>query len=220
MFRGDPRRPWIDIGSEKIVQRHLSMVAIQVYLREKSNSMDAIPAVDFLDNHLLSFNGFLSTFEIQRNDNLVPKGSSQALNSYKNELTAALSSLKKKRDDHPELFVTDDSNDNGCKSLLDALYEEGIIPTYSFPKNVVSTYISDNYGKVKYQVERGLDVAIGEYAPAELSLWIKRLTKLVASIIPVENAAYRPPHLPPDHSSMMPVTEKRSLPAHNADGSV
>ena len=37
--------------------------------------------------------------------------------------------------------------------------------TYSFPKNVVSTYISDVSGKVKYQVERGLDVAIGEYAP-------------------------------------------------------
>lgn len=35
----------------------------------------------------------------------------------------------------------------------------------SFPKNVVSTYISDVSGKVKYQVERGLDVAIGEYAP-------------------------------------------------------
>ena len=48
---------------------------------------------------------------------------------------------------------------------MDALYEEGVIPTYSFPKNVVSTYISDVSGKVKYQVERGLDVAIGEYAP-------------------------------------------------------
>lgn len=53
----------------------------------------------------------------------------------------------------------------GQKTLLDALYEEGIIPTYSFPKNVVSTYISGTNGKIKYQVERGLDVAIGEYAP-------------------------------------------------------
>ena len=51
------------------------------------------------------------------------------------------------------------------KSLLDALYEEGIIPTYSFPKNVVSTYISDYNGNILYQVERGLDVAISEYAP-------------------------------------------------------
>ena len=49
--------------------------------------------------------------------------------------------------------------------LLDALYEEGIIPTYSFPKNVVSTYISDMNGILRYEVDRGLDVAISEYAP-------------------------------------------------------
>ena len=49
--------------------------------------------------------------------------------------------------------------------MLDALYEEGIIPTYSFPKNVVSTYISDINGKILYEVSRGLDIAIGEYAP-------------------------------------------------------
>lgn len=45
--------------------------------------------------------------------------------------------------------------------MLDALYEDGVIPTYSFPKNVVSTYISDGNGKIKYDVDRGLDVAIG-----------------------------------------------------------
>ena len=32
MFRGDPRKPWIDISSEKITQRHLGMVALQTYL--------------------------------------------------------------------------------------------------------------------------------------------------------------------------------------------
>jgi hypothetical protein len=50
-------------------------------------------------------------------------------------------------------------------SVSNALYEEGIIPTYSFPKNVVSTYIPDRNGKILYEVDRGLDVAIGEYAP-------------------------------------------------------
>ena len=52
-----------------------------------------------------------------------------------------------------------------AKVLLDALYEEGIIPTYSFPKNVVSTYIMNEYGRTQYEIERGLDIAIGEYAP-------------------------------------------------------
>ena len=165
MFRGDPRRPWIDIDSEKIVQRHLGMVALQAYLRVRMESLDAIPAIDFLDNHLPPFSGFLDMYDIPETDILVPAESKEVLRNYKSVLEDSLAALKQKRDDHPELFETDDSSDNGKKSLLDALYEEGIIPTYSFPKNVVSTYISDINGKVKYQVERGLDVAIGEYAP-------------------------------------------------------
>ena len=31
MFRGDPRKPWIDIRSEKLIQRHLAMVILQEY---------------------------------------------------------------------------------------------------------------------------------------------------------------------------------------------
>ena len=104
-------------------------------------------------------------YDIPEDDILVPADSKGALLSYKTALEDALATLKQKRDDHPELFEADDNSDNGKKSLLDALYEDGVIPTYSFPKNVVSTYISDNSGKVRYQVERGLDVAIGEYAP-------------------------------------------------------
>lgn len=61
--------------------------------------------------------------------------------------------------------VDEGAKEGDAKVLLDALYEEGIIPTYSFPKNVVSTYIPDMNGKILYEVERGLDVAIGEYAP-------------------------------------------------------
>lgn len=165
MFRGDPRRPWIDIGSEKIVQRHLGMVALQSYLREKTSSLDEISAIDFLDNHLQSFVGFLSEFSIKEDDILVPAVSRGALSSYKASLEDSLEDLYQKRVAHPELYETDDGNESGKKSFLDALYEEGIIPTYSFPKNVVSTYISNSNGKVKYQVERGLDVAISEYAP-------------------------------------------------------
>ena len=85
---------------------------------------------------------------------------------FKTALINELDKLAQKRKDHPELFgVNDDLNANDAKSMLDALYEEGIIPTYSFPKNVVSTYISNSEGKIRYQVERGLDIAIGEYAP-------------------------------------------------------
>lgn len=196
MFRGDPRKPWIDVGSEKIVQRHLGMVALQAYLRLKGNSLDVIPAIDFLDENLQDFYRFLDTFAIDYMSILVPTNSQKVLRSYKSSLKDSLSVLKLKRDAHPELFESDGSSDSSKKTFLDALYEEGIIPTYSFPKNVVSTYISDINGKVKYQVERGLDVAIGEYAPGRAIVVDKTTYQIGGLYYPgggrTEQAAYSP----------------------------
>lgn len=87
-------------------------------------------------------------------------------------------------------------DDSSKKTFLDALYEEGIIPTYSFPKNVVSTYISGIDGKVKYQVERGLDVAIGEYAPGRAIVVDKTTYQIGGLYYPgggrTEQTAYSP----------------------------
>lgn len=164
MFRGDPRRPWIDVQSEKLIQRHLSIVLLQEFLQNKS--LDSLPAAVFLDEYLTDFLEYLSGFSLKNTSSLLPGQSNFSMVSFKEELSTAMGVLKEKKDRHPELFGI---NDNGelsrPKSFLDALYEESIIPTYSFPKNVVSIYISDQYGKVSYQVERGLDIAIGEYAP-------------------------------------------------------
>lgn len=84
-------------------------------------------------------------------------------------LSKAFSQMKAKCDQHPELFgVREDGSLANAKSLLDALYEDGAIPTYSFPKNVISTYIFDpesSYKRLAYQPDRGLDMAISEYAP-------------------------------------------------------
>lgn len=66
-------------------------------------------------------------------------------------------------------------------SIIRSLYEEGIIPTYSFPKNVVSTYITNGDGIVKYQVDRGLDVAIGEYAPGR-GIVVDKLTYQIGGL--------------------------------------
>ena len=81
-------------------------------------------------------------------------------------MITSLKLLQEKRNTHPEQFgALPNVPPDKQKTLLDALYEEGIIPTYSFPKNVVSTYITDMSGKLRYEVDRGLDVAISEYAP-------------------------------------------------------
>lgn len=166
MFRGDPRRPWIDIRSEKLLQRHLNMIALQEFLASKHSSLDELPAVLFLDEVLDEFMDFLQDFKIPRKSALVPANAVLDMDAFRNEFAESLKNLKEKRNAHPEQFeAIPNASANKQKILLDALYEEGIIPTYSFPKNVVSTYISDMNGILRYEVDRGLDVAISEYAP-------------------------------------------------------
>ena len=174
MFRGDSRKPWINIGSIKLLQRHISMVLIQEFLKQKGSSLDAMHAAEFLDHDMDEFRTFVHTYEIGRQSALLPYRNDFSKKEYEAGLQAALMQLKQKRHDHPELFGVDGDRQTSPKSLLDAFYEEGIIPTYSFPKNVVSTYISGRDGKLKYQVERGLDVAIGEYAPGRAIVVDKR----------------------------------------------
>lgn len=162
MFRGDPRRPWIDVRSEKLLQRHLAMVILQEFLTEEHMSLDTVPAAVFLKDFLDNFKNYLASYNVDKDKLLLPIGVIFHYSEFADELKEALDTLKEKCHAHPELFGVDEGD---AKVLLDALYEEGIIPTYSFPKNVVSTYIPDMHGKILYEVERGLDVAIGEYAP-------------------------------------------------------
>ncbi len=166
MFRGDPRRPWVDTQSEKLLQRHLTMVILQEFLAENHTSLDTIPAALFLEDYLDNFKRYLSSYNIDQDKCLLPVGTTLNYSLFESDLDRAFDTLKEKCRSHPELFgIEEGANESDAKVLLDALYEEGIIPTYSFPKNVVSTYIPDMNGKILYEVDRGLDVAIGEYAP-------------------------------------------------------
>ena len=166
MFRGDPRKPWIDIRSEKLLQRHLAMVILQEFLSENHMSLDTVSAAVFLNEFLDDFKSYLASYNANKDKLLLPAKMSFRYSVFEDELKKSFDALKEKCQSHPELFgVEEGAKEGEAKILLDALYEEGIIPTYSFPKNVVSTYIPDSYGKILYEVDRGLDVAIGEYAP-------------------------------------------------------
>ena len=166
MFRGDPRKPWIDIRSEKLLQRHLAMVILQEFLSEKHTSLDTVSAAFFLNDFLDDFKDYLASYNVDKDKLLLPVGIPFHYSEFEDELKNSFDILKEKCQTHPELFgVEEGAKEGSAKVLLDALYEEGIIPTYSFPKNVVSTYIPDIHGKILYEVDRGLDIAIGEYAP-------------------------------------------------------
>ncbi len=166
MFRGDPRKPWIDVKSEKLLQRHLTMVILQEFLAKNHMSLDTVPAAIFLQDLLDDFKHYLVAYNIGKDNLLLPAGTTFHSSVFVDELIKVFETLKEKCQAHPELFgVGEGAKEDDAKVLLDALYEKGAIPTYSFPKNVVSTYIPDTSGKILYAVDRGLDVAIGEYAP-------------------------------------------------------
>ena len=167
MFRGDPRKPWVDVNSEKLIRRHISMIILQDYLSSVGSSLNLMTAAEFFDHHIESFVPFATNYRIADREVLLPKGAKDDMGSISNILIKDLQQLNEKYRRHPEMFgMINGQLNRNAQSILDALYEEGIIPTYSFPKNVVSTYISDPKTTVlKYSVERGLDIAIGEYAP-------------------------------------------------------
>ena len=168
MLRGDPRKPWIDVQSEKLLQRHMAMVLLQEFLTKNHMSLDTISTAIFLKDYFESFKNFLASYNFDENRFLLPAETVFHYSVFKNELKESFEALKEKCQAHPELYgVEEGAKEGDAKILLDALYEEGIIPTYSFPKNVVSTYIPDMNGKIIYEVDRGLDVAIGEYAPGK-----------------------------------------------------
>ena len=173
MFRGDPRKPWIDISSTKLILRHLTIVAIESFFDEyiEDSSIDSFSAGQFLDQFYESFINYVIRRDFNINKVLLP---SQGV-SYRDFISFVseqFAFLLQKYDNHPELFISDSPNGDdkykNSKSLLDALYEEGIIPTFSFPKNVVSATVMDGQtDRIKYQVQRGLDIAISEYAPGK-----------------------------------------------------
>lgn len=167
MFRGDPRSPWIDVQSEKLIQRHMSMIVLQEYLALIPSSLEIMTAAEFVREYVDPFVEYLMQYDVEKDAILIPEGANFDRDSFRKALVESIEQMKDNCENHPELFGILEGGEiaDDAKTLLDALYEDGIVPTYSFPKNVVSTYISDFYGKLKYQVERGLDVAIGEYAP-------------------------------------------------------
>lgn len=62
------------------------------------------------------------------------------------------------------------------KKLLDVLLEEGIFPTYSFPRNVIGFYIEDSTGnKIIEKPERAIDISLSEYAPGRIVVVNKKI---------------------------------------------
>lgn len=161
---GKVRKPWIDNKSDRLIRRHLFIEIFKTFYAKQNVSIDEILTQEFYDQDYESFHQFINQFDLSETERgiLLPLKSTLDLVILREELKDALMALKTDVEKHPEKY---DPENEEKVTLLDSLYNEGLIPTFSFPKNVVGFYIEDEKGKIIQKPERSLDVAISEYAP-------------------------------------------------------
>ena len=176
IISGKVRKPWIDVNSQKLVKRHLSMIVLNEFMNKMSTSIDGCLTLDFFTDYHDSFETFLKLFSFSQAqlDILIPRSVDLDVSGVLKTLNHSLYDLKEKVEAYPELY----SLENEEKiTLLDSLFDEGLLPTYSFPKNVVGFYIEDEKGEIAQKPDRALDIAISEYAPGRVIVVNKKTYK-------------------------------------------
>lgn len=176
MLRGEPRQPWIDVQSPKLIARHLNLIILNSVVRDLGYNLDALSTVHFFEQDMQNLRIAIQSFPTCDEIHALSAEINEDL--LKANLLDDLRTLKEKMDAHPDAYGV---GSNTQKSFLDALYEEGIIPTYSFPKDVVSLYIEKENGSILQQVDRGLDIAISEYAPGR-SIVVDKETYVIGGL--------------------------------------
>lgn len=167
IVRGELREPGIDVANEKLVRRHLATVFFTRFGEEEGISVERIPVDEFFNAHLSDFKKALHGFTLNQKEQrtLVPKGMNVNLDSIKRTIREEIDAIESEYKDRPEAFL--ETGGKSYKSLLDCLLEEAVLPTYSFPRNVVGFEVEDRSkgNKLLQRPDRSLDVAVSEYAP-------------------------------------------------------
>lgn len=181
IIAGEPRHPAIDIDNTKLVYRHLNVILISRYLGQYHTAANEEGVIDFFKNHYEGFKTFALSATVETENGLIPSGMAGILSNYKELLLQAMDKVALKISEFEEDYYKSEEDEYGNplqKQLLDILLEEGIFPTYSFPRNVVGFSIEDRQGmKVEQEPDRSLDLAISEYAPGRLIVVNKKTYK-------------------------------------------
>ena len=177
IISGEPRAPWIDSHNKKLVYRHLNIVTLVDFLKQEGLSLDSIDIQNFCDSYLSRALEYINqkVFTSGEIKCLLPSGLEVCATEFKPLLVQALTKIQSNLNSFTELY----KNDKGqLSTLLDVMYKEGIMPAYSFPKDVVGFYIENYEGsRIDEKPERSLDMAITEYAPGRTIVVNKKTYK-------------------------------------------
>lgn len=169
IVRGELRAPKIDVANKKLIRRHLATVFFTAFGDEAGKSIERIDIEKLAQIGLDRLKTSLDAFSLSQRQysTLIPKGMDIDVDTIKAELWEELDSLFKSYEQRPEAYV--DSRTGKPKSVLDCLLEESILPTYSFPRNVIGFEIEEptKGKKLLQKPDRSIDIAISEYAPGK-----------------------------------------------------
>ena len=177
IISGEGRLPWIDAHNEKLIGRHLNIILLNKYLNSLNTNLYDCDVLDFFDNLYDGFSDYAANFVFPQDTEriIVPqhKEDLAVIQTFVEKLIPRLNYIQKEVLQNRERYVSKHNN-----SLLDLLSSEGVLPTYSFPQNVVGFYIEDQNGSISQKPERALNIAISEYAPGKILVVDKKTYKV------------------------------------------
>ena len=181
IIAGEPRLPWVDVDNNKLLMRHIDVIIMTRYFDSIKKGLDTTNIIEFYnDIYGSSLVEYIKSysFDNKEKERLVPKHKYELLDNSRYELISSLEALGNKVSSIPENYKDDRGN---YKTVLDVLLEEGVFPTYSFPRDVVGFCIEydrgDNYGQIEQKPERSITTAISEYAPGRTIVVNKKTYK-------------------------------------------
>ena len=183
IIAGEPRYPAIDIDNAKLIYRHLNVIYISKFLERNQSAANEEGVIDFFRDQYEGFCQFVENEKITEAEArvLIPKNMGHIFEFQKKEFLSKMRRLCEKITEFEDDYYESELDFQGNpvqKKLLDVLLEEGIFPTYSFPRNVVGFSIENSNGtKVEQEPDRSLDLAISEYAPGRLVVVNKKTYK-------------------------------------------
>ncbi len=185
MITGSPNLPWIDVENTRLIRRHIAVILLKRYLEqypeENQSTEDSIPCdlstmgvISFSECNLNTIDARLRAMDFTAEEiyRLIPEKRGKMFQNLRgeaiDEIRKALQKVQEFPDNYRELDYSSQRKkrvDPREKSLLDVMLEEGVFPSYSFPRNIVGFHIEDENGTIVKKPDRSLDIAISEYAP-------------------------------------------------------
>lgn len=160
-----PSIPWIDINNPRLILRHIAVVVLSKALREMGIDISEESSRDFICSF---FDDFVSEIRASFEELEADIAFGNLMN---NTLPPdALGQIEERLEKMRRKYVleADTELEDRNQSLLDAFINEGIFPSYSFPRDVLGFHIFDEKGKVVQRPERSLEMSLSEYAPGRV----------------------------------------------------